>query len=73
MMNKKKIEFSKLYSLCNKEQLFTCGSIKQYEKMFELAGNGITHTELAYILYICSTYRLEVIYNMTEPLFTEEQ
>ena len=70
-MEKKKIEATTLYGLCTREQLFTCGSVDQYSKMFQLAGDGITKDELAYILYLCSKYRLDVIYGMIEPLFKE--
>ena len=70
-MEKRKIEVSELYRLCNKEKLFTCGSTSQYEKMFELANNGITQMELSYILYLCSSYRLDVIYEMLAPLFKD--
>ena len=69
---KKQIGMSELYGLCNKEQLFTCGSINQYDKMFELAAGGITQTELAYILYVCSKYGLDTIYEMIGPLFKGE-
>lgn len=70
-MEKKKIEMSALYRLCNRERLFTCGSCSQYEKMFKLAGDGITQTELAYILYLCSDYCLDTIFNLVAPLFKE--
>lgn len=66
---KKQIEFSVLYSLCNKEQFFTSGDIKQYSKMFELAEQGITQNELAIILYICSVQEFNYIYNAIECLF----
>jgi len=68
-MEKKKIEMEALYRLCNRERMFTCGSCSQYEKMFELAGNGITQMELAFILYLASDYRLDTIFNLVGPLF----
>lgn len=68
-MSKQKIEMSKLYKICNEQQMFTCGSIKQYEKMFELAADGVTQMELAYILYLCSDFRLDVIYGWLDELF----
>ncbi len=61
-MNKKKFDTTELYTLCNKQQLFTCGTNEQYSKMFELAGSGVTRDELAYILYLCSDYRLNMVY-----------
>jgi thiamine pyrophosphokinase len=67
-----KIETTALYELCNKHKLFTCGSNRQYRKMFELARNGITQTKLAHILYLCSSgKRLDEIYNLITPLFNE--
>jgi hypothetical protein len=66
---KKKIEMSTLYRLCNKEQLFTSGTASQYDKMFEIACNGVTQDELACMLYICSNYRLDVIWKLITPLF----
>ena len=69
---KKKFEFSTLYSLCNREQLFTCGDNRQYGKMFDIAGNGVTQTKLTYILYICSDKELDAINNMLTPLFKED-
>jgi len=69
MNEKTKIKVNDLYKLCNKERMFTCGTTKQYEKMFELAEAGITRMELAYILYLCSDYRLDVIYRWITPLF----
>ena len=68
-MEKKKIEVSELYALCNKEQFFTCGSVSQYDKMFKFARNGITRDELAAILYVCSSYEWDAIYNSIAFLF----
>lgn len=72
-MEKKPIKVAELYTLCNKEKLFTCGSAEQYSKMFEIAGNGVTQTELSYILYICSDYTLDVIHKMITPLFNKKE
>jgi hypothetical protein len=66
---KRKFEVSELYRLCNKEMLFTCGSINQYDAMFELAGSGVTQSELAYMLYFCSDLTLNSIYDIVRPLF----
>jgi len=69
MEKRKQIDHYALYTLCNKEKLFTCGSSEQYSKMFELAKNGITRHELAYILYLCSNCKLDIIFGMIAPLF----
>jgi hypothetical protein len=67
---KTKIERTELYKICNKHRLFTCGTARQYEKMFDIAQNGITQTELARILYICSFgKRLDEINDIIAPLF----
>lgn len=50
-----KISNDKLYQLCNKYQWFTCGSVKQYNLMFELNKCGAELETLATIIWICST------------------
>ena len=40
--------------LCIKNNWFTSGSIRQYEKLFELNSNGATITKLATAIWICS-------------------
>ena len=50
-----KISNDKLYQLCNKYQWFTCGSVKQYNLMFELNKHGAELETLATIIWICST------------------
>jgi hypothetical protein len=64
-----KIGTTELYRFCNKHRLFTCGTSRQYDKMFEIVRDGVTQTELAYILYICSDCRLNDVYDMITPLF----
>jgi len=68
----KKIRSSDLYYICNKYNLFTCGSSEQYQKMFELASKGITKKELAYILYLCSNNSLTEIMDIIHPLFKDD-
>lgn len=43
-----------LRRLCIKKNWFTSGSIRQYEKLFELNSNGATITKLATVIWICS-------------------
>ena len=66
-----KIIATELYRFCNEKKLFTCGSTAQYDKMFELARDGVTKSELAVMLYICSDseYTLAAITKMITPLF----
>lgn len=47
-MERKQIGVSELYTLCNKEEFFTCGDVNQYQKMLDLASSGVTHMELTY-------------------------
>jgi len=68
-MERKKIEVGELYTLCNKERFFTCGSCEQYDKMFALAKDGITQMELSQLLYLCSTQRHDYIYSSLIELF----
>lgn len=50
-----------VYGLCNKNQWFTCGSIRQYEKMFDYVRSECTNVndinkikKLATMIWICS-------------------
>jgi len=70
-MTQRKFEVAELYRFCNNKQLFTCVSISQYDKMFELASIGITQRELSYILYLCLNYSLDTICQMIAHLFGE--
>jgi len=67
----KQFETGTIYALCNKHKLFTCGSNSQYDKLFTLAGAGITQHELAKILYVCSDKTLDEIYAITGDLFKD--
>lgn len=43
-----------LYKLCNKQGWFTCGTNRQYERMFNLAREGGGVKEVALIIWLCS-------------------
>ena len=43
-----------LWRLCNKHQWFTCGTNKQYDKLFYANENGATIEEIATIIWLCS-------------------
>ena len=45
--------------LCIKKKWFTNGSIRQYEKLFELNSNGATIAKLATAIWICSDDSIE--------------
>lgn len=72
-MMKLKIDVSEMYRFCNRHKLFTCGSTAQYDKMFDIASEGVTQMEIAYILYLCSEYRLDVIYGWLGEFFKTEE
>jgi len=44
----------RLYTLCNKYGWFTCGSVNQYQKLFDMRDAGATTHELAVMIWICS-------------------
>ena len=44
----------RLYTLCNKYRWFTCGSVNQYQKLFDMRDAGATTHELAVMIWICS-------------------
>lgn len=60
-----------VYGLCNKHQWFTCGSVNQYEKMFDyvrdneiFASSTDKISKLATMIWICSNgFSEEEIYN----------
>ena len=43
-----------VYNFCVRHNLFTGGTNGQYNKMFDLVGEGISCRELANILWLCS-------------------
>ena len=43
-----------LYHLCNKNQWFTQGTNRQYDKLFYANSNGCSIDELATIIWLCS-------------------
>jgi hypothetical protein len=46
---------NEIYSMCNREQYFTCGSNRQYSLMFDMAKKPEVSTrDLAVMIYTCS-------------------
>lgn len=43
-----------LRSLCIRKDWFTCGTMRQYDKLFYANKNGCTLEELATIIWVCS-------------------
>ena len=50
----KHLESYELRELCIKNDWFTCGTIKQYEKLFDRNKEGASITELSIIIWVCS-------------------
>lgn len=50
----KKLESYELRALCIKNNWFTSGTIKQYEKLFDRNESGASIAELSIIIWICS-------------------
>ena len=44
-----------IYRYCNQNQLFTCGSVEQYNRMFDFVRDGQL-LEAAVCIYICSDF-----------------
>lgn len=48
------IMFDELRNLCITNNYFTCGSSRQYNRMFEMADNGAPVHDIALIIWVCS-------------------
>lgn len=67
-----KMEVYDLYELCVSNNWFTCGSNRQYNKMFELSEQGISLKELARIIWLCSDETIHTqasIYNILKSKY----
>lgn len=49
---------SKLQRLCIKNNWFTCGTNRQYEKLFKQLEKGASYPKLAIMIWICSDEEL---------------
>ena len=50
----KQLESYELRELCIKNDWFTCGTVKQYEKLFDRNKEGASIAELSIIIWVCS-------------------
>lgn len=59
-----------LRRLCIRKDWFTCGSIRQYDKLFQLNDNGATIEEIALVIWLCSDeeqhYREDILAELKE-------
>lgn len=58
-----KLDSSELRALCIREEWFTYGTFRQYEKLFERNEQGASMNELATIIWICSNVPKDEIYS----------
>lgn len=71
-MNNLRIDTDALYSMCVSRGWFTCGSNRQYQKMFDLARSGCNLKELALVIWLCSDdekFTFEDIYKDLQKMF----
>ena len=50
----KHLDSYELHELCIKNDWFTCGTVKQYEKLFDRNKEGASIAELSIIIWVCS-------------------
>ena len=65
-----KLNSSELRALCIRENWFTYGTIRQYEKLFERNKEGASINELSIIIWICSSPEIEKE-DIYKKIFTE--
>ncbi len=53
-MGRSTLDWNALWNLCNKEELFTCGTQEQYDKMFQANDEGCSLKQIAAMIWICS-------------------
>lgn len=71
-MKNQTMDFDRLYTACNRNEWFTCGSNEQYEKMFDMNNHGASIRDLAVIIWACSEgYELEEIEEKLKELEEE--
>lgn len=73
-----RIENEKLMHLCIANQWFTCGSGRQYDKLFEMNSYGAPIEQIATAIWLCSDdeenpdfNRRDIILKLREAGFTE--
>lgn len=51
----KNLRTEELWSLCNREKWFECGTQRQYNRLFDMNKQNAPLHDLALIIWICST------------------
>ena len=49
-----KMQTNELWSLCNKYNWFTCGTTRQYSKLFDMLNMDMSLSEIVTVIWICS-------------------
>lgn len=74
-----RIDNYKLRSLCIAHDWFTCGTNRQYDKLFEMNEQGASIEHIATVIWVCSdedaegNTRRDIILALNEAGFTERQ
>ena len=74
-----RIDNCKLRSLCIKNAWFTCGTNRQYNKLFEMNSQGASIEHIATAIWLCSdedadgNNRRDIIIALNDAGFTERQ
>lgn len=50
----RRVSVEDVYTLCNEKQYFTCGTNRQYERMFDMVRNGDPLPYIAQAIWLCS-------------------
>lgn len=50
----RRVSVDDVYTLCNRKQYFTCGTNRQYDRMFNMVRNGEPLTHIALAIWLCS-------------------
>lgn len=53
----------KVISLCQNNEWFTCGSCRQYDKLFDMIEDGRSTEDIALVIWVCSDYNKLEDYN----------
>ncbi|MDD6966416.1 MAG: hypothetical protein PUK18_02780 [Firmicutes bacterium] len=73
-MNTGRISNEMLRHLCIKNQWFTQGTSRQYEKLFHMNNQKATIEQIATVIWLCSdedtTCRRDIIFELSEAGFT---
>nr|DAI75762.1 MAG TPA: hypothetical protein [Caudoviricetes sp.] len=76
---KTRLNNDELMKLCIRNNWFTCGSSRQYKKLFEMNQQGAPIEQIATVIWLCSdeevpeNCRRDIIFALHEASFTERE